>query len=99
MRKAALTLCLLWVVACGGDGDFEESCTSFCAPPTMGAEFCDDSDSDSCQDACVARTDGLSVACASCVIEQSTGLFARNFDCEGPDLALVTDPSCASVCN
>ena len=97
MLKAVWLISISFLLACGDDaGDYADSCAVFCEPT---GNVCDEGDIEACEQACITRTNGLSVSCASCVIEESTGLSQNNFECRQADIAVVTDPVCAAICD
>jgi hypothetical protein len=63
----------------GGSGQYADKCDLACVPPSgpCGAE-----DSASCQTSCTTALEGLSVACAQCVVEHS-GWAGTTCTCSG----------------
>lgn len=64
--------------ACGG-GAFADKCALACKPPSGP---CGSEDTAECEDACEVTTEGLSVQCAQCVVENS-GWKGRKCDGQG----------------
>src|SRR5260221_12042174 len=64
-----ISLSLLVVAsACSSRGAYASKCDPVCQPP---AGPCAGSDASGCQSTCTGATDGLTAACAQCMIEHS----------------------------